>query len=79
MTVAGGSESVEQSLAGRMEGVAVCGSLSMLVMSTVGLVVGVVLVSVVSGLVVVSVAVEGMVVLSESIVEPLGTVGWAVL
>ena len=39
-----------------------CGSLSMLVMSAVGLVVGVVLVSVVSGLVVMSVAVEVMVV-----------------
>ena len=81
MAVAGGSEGVEQSSAGRMEGVAVCGSLSMLVMSTVGLVVGVVLVSVVSGLVVMSVAVEGMVVLSEFIVEPLGDswVGCAVM
>ena len=58
-----------------------CGSLSMLVMSTVGLVVGVVLVSVVSGLVVMSVAVEGMVVVSESIVVPLGNswVGFAVM
>ena len=81
MAVAGGSEGVEQSSAGRMEGVAVCGSLSMLVMSTVGLVVGVVLVSVVSGLVVMSVAVEGMVVLSESIVKPLvdSWVGCAVM
>ena len=53
----------------------------MLVMSAVGLVVGVVLVSVVSGLVVMSVAVEGMVVLSESMVEPLGDswVGCAVM
>ena len=50
-------------------------------MSAVGLAVGVVLVSVVSGLVVVSVAVEGMVVLSKSIVEPLGDswVGCAVM
>ena len=58
-----------------------CGSLSMLVMSAVGLVVGVVLVSVVSGLVVMSVAVEVMVVVSESIVVPLGDswVGCAVV
>ena len=58
-----------------------CGSLSMLVMSAVGLVVGVVLVSVVSGLVVMSVAVEVMVVVSESIVVPLGDswVGCAVM
>ena len=54
-----------------------CGSLSMLVMSAVGLAVGVVLVSVVSGLVVMSVAVEVMVVVSESIVVPLG-VSWVV-
>ena len=58
-----------------------CGSLSMLVMSAVGLVVGVVLVSVVSGLVVMSVAVEVMVVVSGSIVVPLGGswVGCAVM
>ena len=81
MAVAGGSEGVEQFSAGRMEGVAVCGSLSMLVMSTVGLVVGIVLVSVVSGLVVMSVAVEVMVVVSGSIVVPLGDswVGCAVM
>ena len=58
-----------------------CGSLSMLVMSAVGLVVGVVLVSVVSRLVVMSAAVEVMVVVSESIVVPLGDswVGCAVM
>ena len=52
-----------------------------LVMSMVGLAVGVVLVSVVSGLVVMSVAVEVMVVVSESIVVPLGDswVGCAVM
>ena len=81
MSVAEGGEGVEQSSAGRMEGVAVCGSLSMLVMSTVGLAVGVVLVSVVSGLVVMSAAVEVIVVMSESIVVPLGDswVGCAVM
>ena len=72
MSVAEGGDGVEQSSASRMEGVAVCGSLSMLVMSTVGLAVGVVLVSVVSGLVVMSAAVEVIAVVSESIVVPLG-------
>ena len=76
MSVAEGGEGVEQSSAGLMEGVAVCGSLSMLVMSTVGLAVGVVLVSVVSGLVVMSAAVEVIVVMSESISVPLGD-SWA--
>ena len=58
-----------------------CGSLSVLVRSTIGLAVRVVLVSVVSGLVVMSVAVEVMVVVSESIVVPLGDswVGCAVM
>ena len=81
MAVADGGEGVEQSSAGLMVGVAVCGSLSMLVMSTVGLAVGVVLVSVESGLVVMSVAVEVMVVVSESIVVLLGDswVGCAVM
>ena len=44
----------------------------MLVMSTAGLAVGVVLVSVVSGLVVMLAAVEVIVVMSESIAVPLG-------
>ena len=81
MSVAEGGDGVEQSSASRMEGVAVCGSLSMLVMSTVGLAVGVVLVSVVSGLVVMSAAVGVIVVVSESIVVPLGDswVGCAVM
>ena len=82
MAVADGSEGVEQSSAGLLGGGgAVCGSLSMLAMSAVGLVVGVVLVSIVSGLVVMSVAVEVMVVVSESIVVPLGDswVGCAVM
>ena len=82
MSVAEGGQGVEQSSAGLMEGVAVYGSLSMLVMlSKVGLAVGVVLVSVVSGLVVMSAAVEVIVVVSESIVVPLGDswVGCAVM
>ena len=70
--MAEGDEGVGQSSAGLMEGVAVCGSLSMLVMSTVGLAVGVLLVSVVSGLVVMSAAVEVIVVMSESIAVPPG-------
>ena len=72
VTVAGGGEGVEQSSAGLVEGVSVCGSLSVLVRSTVGLVVGVVFVSVVSGLVVMSAAVEVIVMMSESISGPLG-------
>ena len=72
MAVAGGGEGVGQSSAGLMEGVSVRGSLSVLVRSTVGLVVGVLFVSVVSGLVVMSVAVEVIVVMSESISGPLG-------
>ena len=85
MSVAEGGEGVGQSSAGLMKRVSACGSLSMLVMSTVGLAVGVVLVSVVSGLVVMSAAVEVIVVMSESIVVPLGdswvgcAVGWWVL
>ena len=81
MAVADGSEGVEQSSAGLRGGVAGCGYLNKLVMSAVGLVVGVVLVSVVSGLVVMSVAVEVMVVVSGSIVVPLGDswVGCAVM
>ena len=81
MAVADGREGVEQSSAGLMARVLVCGSLSMLVMSTVGLAVGVVLVSVVSGLVVMSAAVEVIVVMSESIAVPLGDswVGCAVM
>ena len=72
MAVVGVGKGVERSSAGLMEGASLRGSLSALVRSTVGLVVGVVFVSVVSGLVVMSAVVEVIVVMSESISGPLG-------
>ena len=68
---------------GAAEGsVGVCGSLSVLVRSTVGLMVGFVLVSgvlllsfVVPGLVVILAAVEAIVVMFESVSEPWGDIG----